>query len=124
MNRASRRSPAALALIAVLAAIPATASASAGKTLTVCPHGCKYSTIQSAVDKAKKNYTIDVEPGTYKEGVVVQGHRYDGLTIEGTKKDPSNVVLNGKNAKDSHGQPANNGIETVKADGVTLRNMT
>ena len=114
-----------LALIAVLAVVPATASAKKGPTLTVCPHGCKFDSIQDAVDKVKKkNTTINVKPGTYKEGVNAKGHKYDGLTIQGTKKDASKVVLQGKNAKDSNGNPANNGIETVKADDVTLKNMT
>ena len=113
-----------LALIAVLTAMPAAAMAKKGKTVEVCKHGCKYRTIQAAVDHVKKNATINVKPGTYKEGVVAQGHRYDGLTIQGTKKNPKKVLLQGKNAKDPDNQPANNGIETVKVDDVTLKNMT
>jgi hypothetical protein len=115
-----------LALIAVLAIVPASAmAAKKSKTLTVCKHGCKYDSIQDAVDAVKKkNTTINVKPGTYKEGVTAQGHKYDGLTVQGTKKDASKVVLQGKNAKDADGQPANNGIETVKADDVTFKNMT
>ena len=112
------------ALVAVLAAVPASAMAKKGKTLEVCKHGCKYRTLQDAVDHAKKNTTINVKPGTYKEGVIAQGHRYDGLTIQGTKKNAKKVVLQGKNAKDPDGQPANNGIETVNVDDVTLKNMT
>jgi hypothetical protein len=112
------------ALFAVLVAVPASAMAKKGKTLEVCKHGCKYRTLQDAVDHAKKNTTINVKPGTYKEGVIAQGHRYDGLTIQGTKKNAKKVVLQGKNAKDPDGQPANNGIETVNVDDVTLKNMT
>jgi hypothetical protein len=123
MNRSHWVLAAMLALVVLVVAVPATAMAK-GKTLTVCKHGCKYDTIQDAVDDAKKNTTINVKPGTYKEGVLAQGHKYDGLTIQGTKKDASKVVLQGKNAKDPDGQPANNGIETVKADDVTLKNMT
>ena len=56
------------------------------KTYKVCKHGCKYRTIQKAVNKSGKNAKIKVKPGKYKEGVIVQGHKHDGLTIMGTKK--------------------------------------
>ena len=68
------------ALLAVaMFAVPASAVAGKGgkkkdKPLVVCKHGCKYRTIQKAVDKAgktdKKNDMIKVKPGKYVEGVV------------------------------------------------------
>lgn len=124
-----------IAMVAVGASATATASAAdspsaaaakkSKKTFTVCKHGCKYSTISKAVKKVKKkNSTIKVKPGTYKEGVVISGHKYDGLTIMGTKSDASKVVLNGKNAKDPSGGVAQNGIEGIDANDLTFENMT
>lgn len=124
MQRFSWGRIALLALVAVFAVMPATALAKKSKTLEVCKHGCDYRTIQDAVDHSKKNGTIDIQPGTYKEGVDVIGSKYDGLTIQGTKKNAKKVVLQGKNAKDSQGQPANNGIEVEGADGVRVLNLT
>src|SRR5690349_5249911 len=119
-------------LAAALLVVPAQAAAKKGnKPLVVCKHGCKYKTIQDAVDKVKKkNSTINVLPGKYVEGVVVSGHKYDGLTIQGmvkkTKKkgkggkkgkvtykaaNPKKVILEGKNAKTPDGSTANSGIE-------------
>ena len=58
------------------------------KPFVVCKHGCRYTTIQSAVNASGKGATIQIKPGTYSEGVVVQGHKHDGLTIEGIGKTP------------------------------------
>lgn len=106
------------------------------KVFEVCKHGCKYRTIQKGVNaagsfKAKKaNATVKaivaVKPGKYVEGVVLDGTAkkkdFEGLTIEGTKKDRKKVVLEGKNAKGELGA-AQNGIEAIDVDGVVLRNM-
>jgi hypothetical protein len=94
------------------------------KSLTVCKHGCKYRSIQDAVDKAKKKKVkkIKVEPGKYVEGVLIDGHKYDGLTITGTHKNAKKVILEGKNAK-GEGGPAQNGIEATNVDDLTLKNM-
>ncbi len=127
--------------------VPAQAMAGKGKgkskkPLVVCKHGCKYKTVQSAVDKAKKNSTIYVLKGKYVEGVLIQGHKYDGLTIKGMvekkKKNkktgkvkvtyknakPEKVVLEGKNATTPSGSTANHGIEGVDVNGLTVMNMT
>ena len=93
------------------------------KPLVVCKHGCKYSTIQKAVDKSGKNATIKVKPGKYKEGVIVDGPKHNGLTIKGTdSKHPTKVVLNGKNAKGPDGL-AQNGIEGIDVTDLTMKNM-
>ncbi|HET6831704.1 MAG TPA: hypothetical protein VFH44_10190 [Solirubrobacterales bacterium] len=133
MNRPAFRLVTALLAIAMLA-VPASALAGKGgggkkkaKALVVCKHGCKYRTIQKAVDKAgktkKKNDTIKVKPGKYREGVIVEGKKFKGLTIKGTKKNPRKTILEGKNAKDPIGNVANNGIEIVDVKNVTLRNL-
>lgn len=123
----------AAALFAVaLFAIPGQAVAGKRhKPLIVCKHGCKYRTIQKAVDKAHKGDKIAVLPGKYVEGVVVEGHKKDGLTIEGMKLKhgklkkgkPKNVILEGKNAKTPDGSTANNGIEGAGVNDLTIKNL-
>ena len=119
-------------LAVAMLAVPASAIAGKGgknknKALVVCKHGCKYRTIQKAVNKAgktdKKNDVIKVKPGKYVEGVVASGKKFNGLTIKGTSKNASKVILEGKNATDPIGNPANNGIEIANAKNVTISNM-
>lgn len=116
-----------VAILAMFGAFLLTASAASAakkrdKPLVVCEFGCKYKTIQEAVDESGKNATIKVKPGKYKEGVIVDGHGHDGLTIRGTAKNPKKVVLEGKNAKSPDGL-AQNGIEGVDVNDLTIKNM-
>ncbi len=92
------------------------------KTLTVCAHGCRYSTIQGAVNASGKNATINVKPGKYVEGVIVSGHKHDGLHIIGMTKNPAKVVIEGRNAK-GPGGAAQNGIEGDDVNNMVLENM-
>jgi parallel beta-helix repeat protein len=106
------------------------------KVFEVCLHGCKFRTVQKAVDaagsfKAKKKNSkvkayVKVKPGKYVEGVVLDGTKkkkdFDGLTIMGTKSNPRKTILEGKNAKGELG-PAQNGIEAISVDGLILKNM-
>jgi hypothetical protein len=138
--------PALVLGLCVLLGIPASAAMAAkgggnehkakAKTFEVCKHGCRYRTIQKAVDAAgsfkaqKKNAKVKavvaVRPGKYVEGVVLDGTKrkksFDDLTIKGKKKDRKKVVLEGKNAKGELGA-AQNGIEAVSVDGLVLENM-
>jgi len=130
------------ALLGTLAA-PALAGKGGGqkkkqatKTFEVCKHGCRFRTIQMAVDaagsfKAKKKNTkakaaVVIRPGKYVEGVVLDGTQrkksFDDLVIKGAKKDRKKVVLEGKNAKGELGA-AQNGIEAISVDGLVLENM-
>ena len=113
----------AIAALAVIAALPAAASAKGGGKVVVCKHGCEFRTIQDAVDDTGKNATIKVKPGKYVEGVIVKGHKHDGLTIKGTKKDATKVILNGKNAHDDEGNLAQNAIEGINVNGLRMMNM-
>ena len=119
------------ALLAVaMLAVPASALAGKNgggkkkdKALVVCKHGCKYRTIQKAVNKAgktkKKDDVIKVKPGKYVEGVQVLGKKYKGLTIMGTNKNARKTILEGKNAQLPGGVGiANNGIEIADAKDV------
>lgn len=57
--------------------------------LDVCPSGCAYATIQSAVDNAMPFDVINVSAGTYAENVVIN----KSLTIQGA--DPSSTIVDG-----------------------------
>ncbi len=133
-----------LGLCLALAGLPAPALAKKGgkpgpakqKVFEVCKRDCRYRTIQRAVDaagsfQAKKGNRgikgiVAVRPGKYVEGVVVDGtlkrKDFDGLTIEGTKKNRRKTILEGKGAKGELGA-AQNGIEAISVDGIVLRNM-
>src|SRR5262249_13534045 len=99
-----------------------------------CKHGCRYRTIQQAVDAAgsfgfrdpRAKVVVAIRPGRYVEGVVVDGTErrkdFDQLTIEGTKRDRRRGSLEGRNAS-SGLRPAQNGIEAIGVDGIVLRNM-
>lgn len=95
-----------------------------GKQYVVCKHGCKYKSVQDAVDDSGRNAVVKVEPGKYVEGVLVRGAKHAGLTITGTSKNPKKVILEGKNAKSPAGGPAQHGIEAINVPGLTIKNMT
>ncbi len=115
---------------AIGCAMALSAAAASAKTLVVCKHGCQYRTVQKAVDAVSKgsNTTIKVQPGTYREGVRVVGHKYDGLTFVGNPRKPQKVVLNGKNAKvvvpGQGRQLAQNGIEGLNVNGLRMIGLT
>jgi len=149
MKRRFAVSTLAVALFASAVVIAAPASASPGaqaakkakkqpknKVFLACRHGCKFRTIQRAVDAAgsfkhkrknrKVHAIVKVKPGKYVEGVVLDGtlrkKEYNGLKIVGLKKNARKQILEGKNAKGELG-PAQNGIEAVDVNGVVIRNL-
>jgi hypothetical protein len=113
---------ASLALLAGLVAAPA--GARSKDVFTVCKHGCRYDTIQSAVNHVEKGKgsVVRVRPGTYHEGVQVFGHRYDGLLIQGASKKPRKTALDGDNAR-IQGQAAQNGIEGLNVDDLKVERL-
>jgi hypothetical protein len=117
-------------LVAVLAVFvvggavfSASASAKGRDVFKVCKHGCKYDSVQKAVDKVKKgkDSMIKIKPGTYHEGVLFRGHKYDKLIITGTTS-PKKTILDGKNAR-IQGQPAQNGIDATNVDGLKIEQL-
>ena len=122
ISRCIRRLALAGATVLVAGLSLAVAAQAKPKPLVVCKHGCRYSTIQGAVNASGKNATIDVKPGKYVEGVTVSGHHHDGLHIIGLTKNPAKVLIEGKNAK-GPGGPAQNGIEGENVNGIVLENM-
>ena len=122
-SRSIRRAGLAGALAATTSlGLAVAAQAKAPQTLTVCKHGCRYSTIQSAVNASGKNATINVMPGKYVEGVIISGHKHDGVHIIGQTKNPAKVLIEGKNAK-GPGGAAQNGIEGDGVNNVVFENM-
>ena len=94
-------------LAVAMLAVPASALAGKNgggkkkdKALVVCKHGCKYRTIQKAVDKAgqEERRRSRSSPASTSRASVL-GKKYKGLTIKGTKKNASKTILEGKNAK-------------------------
>ncbi|HEY2771470.1 MAG TPA: hypothetical protein VGI87_12925 [Solirubrobacteraceae bacterium] len=128
MARIARRcTPVVACALLACAAGPITAAQAAkhkakSQTLVVCKHGCRYSTIQQAVNHSGRKATIDVRPGKYVEGVFVKGHRHDGLHIIGIGKKPSAVVIEGRHAHGPEGA-AQNGIEGDNVNNLDLENM-
>jgi hypothetical protein len=90
--------------------------------LTVCRHGCRFSSLQRAVNKSGKRWTIKVKPGVYHQGAIVTGHKHDGLTIRGTGK-RSKVIFDGKNAHTRNGL-AQNAVEGENVNNLKILNMT
>jgi hypothetical protein len=112
----------AIAVACAIAAPVAQAKKAAPKVLTVCKHGCVYTTIQKAVNAAGRRATIKVKPGKYVEGVIVSGHKYDGLHIIGVGKKPSDVVLEGRHAR-GPGGAAQNGIDGENVNNLDIENI-
>jgi hypothetical protein len=107
----------ALSLLAI--AGPAAADA---EVFNVCKRGCEFRKIQSAVNASGRNDVIKVKPGKYVEGVLIQGHKHDGLTIRGTGKRPRAVILEGKGAR-VQGSLAQNGIDATKVNRLKVLNL-
>jgi parallel beta-helix repeat protein len=87
-----------------------------GKTRTVCKKGCKFKTIQAAVNKSKKGDTVRIKKGTYREAVKVNGPKKSYLKLIGDTKKPAKVVLEGSDKK-------TNGVLVNGADEVTVRGI-
>jgi tetratricopeptide (TPR) repeat protein len=70
-------------------------------TLTVCPSGCDYTSIQAAVYAAHPNDTIEIHSGTYNESVVLTK---DIMLFDGNDTGSGEPIVNGdlyKNSFDS-----------------------
>ena len=89
-----------------------------GHTLTVCKKGCRYKSIQKAINAATGKDTIRVKKGQYREGVQIAGKRYDGLKLLGDRRHPDRVILNGKGLK---GGDAQNAVLINNSDDVTVQ---
>jgi hypothetical protein len=115
-----------------LAAAPDAAAAGRAsfKVFEVCRHGCRYRTIQRAVDAAGssaalrrrhgRRAVIAVRPGRYREDVEIDRRSHpglEGLTIEGTRPSARRVVVEGR------GPASGTGIEAIGVGGLGIRNL-
>lgn len=95
-------------------------------TITVCPSGCDYTSIQAAVNAASSGNTISIGAGTYDEQVVVN----KGLTLVGagatTIIQPSQTTANGFQLFNRlNGGPANSAaiIVTDTTETVVIQSL-
>jgi hypothetical protein len=80
-----------LRLVLTIAAIMLIVGFAKAATLTVCPSGCNYTSIQAAVYAAHPNDTIEVHSGTYNESVVLT----KDITFNGTDTGSGEPIVNG-----------------------------
>jgi len=90
-------------------------------TLQVCKKGCKYKTIQAAVNKAKAGDTVKVKSGVYHEQVKVSGASKRYLKLVGNPGNPSKVVIDSSRG---NAVPRQNGVWVTDADQVTVNGFT
>jgi N-acyl-D-amino-acid deacylase len=62
-------------------------------TMTVCPSGCKFATIQAAIDAAGEGDVIEIQPGTYRENVMI--FEAKSLTLRGAHDGTESVTIDG-----------------------------
>jgi tetratricopeptide (TPR) repeat protein len=95
-----------LKLVLIIAAILLIVGFAQASTLTVCPSGCDYTSIQTAVYAAHPNDTIEAHSGTYNESVIL------------TK----NIMFNG--ADTGSGEPIVNGDLYKNGFNMVLRGFS
>jgi tetratricopeptide (TPR) repeat protein len=85
-----------LKLVLTIAAILLIVGFAQASTLTVCPSGCGYTSIQNAVYAAHPNDTIEVHSGTYNESVVLT----KDIMFNGIDTGSGEPIVNGDLYKD------------------------
>jgi hypothetical protein len=102
-------------LLLLVGTVPLGSQAAA--PLTVCPHGCAYTSIQAAIDAAPSGTTITIGRGTYREQLTID----NDLTLLGSGAD--GTIIDGGGAHDS-GSPRATVVvfpgSTARLAGVTL----
>jgi pectin methylesterase-like acyl-CoA thioesterase len=85
LRRRSAWRPVVLVLAVAALMLAGVGNASAA-TLTVCPSGCTYTTIQDALDAASTGDTIGIGPGTYDGGFTMKS-----VTLRGAGAARTNI---------------------------------
>jgi hypothetical protein len=99
------------------AALVTGASAAFAANLPVCPTGCRYATIQSAIDAAADGDVIQIAKGRYVENLVIVAKR---VTLQGADKRTTIVDGNGQGAVITIGRQATVPLRTS----VSLTDLT
>src|SRR5690348_16733142 len=81
--------------VAVSLLLAGTSASFAATTRSVCPAGCPFSTIQSAVNAAVSGDTVAIGKGRYLENVMIVGKR---LTLQGADRRTTIIDGNGKDS--------------------------
>jgi plastocyanin len=87
------------------------------ETFRVCKRGCRFRTIQGAVNAAGPGDTVRVSPGVYREGVRILGRGKRNLKLIGDRRRPARVIIDGRGLR---GARAQNGVIINNADNVTV----
>jgi parallel beta-helix repeat protein len=100
-----------LVLVLIITAVITATGVVQADTITVCPNGCDYTSIQAAIDTANTRDIIEVHSGTYYENVVVNKQ----LTLRGVD------TGDGKPVVDAGG--SGNAI-TLSVNGITIEGFS
>jgi len=103
-------------------------------TSTVCPSGCDYSTIQSAIDGSTSGDTIDVSAGTYTENlsitkdIIISGNTATTTIIDGNSSATivtiaANAVVTLSDLKITNGYTDTNGAGISNEGNTTLQSV-
>lgn len=96
-------------------------AASAAPSYTVCPSGCPYSDIVSAVNAAPDGGTVTVGPGTYTTAQILINK---SLTLSGAGADQTTISGNGTDAGVAGTVLIRNNTGPVTVNGFTFINPT
>jgi hypothetical protein len=89
----------ALTTVVLLALVVPAAPAAASATLEVCPAGCTYSSIQTAIDAATTGDTILVAPGTYVGALTLnKAVHLQATTFDQADPRRNSVIIDGNGA--------------------------
>ena len=103
-----------LALVVLTCGLPLGAKAEAG-TLIVCPKGCAYGSIQSAVDGAADGDTIQIRKGRFVENVIIS---HKSLRLRGAG--PFLTVVDGNGTGRAFSITGDFGVTHVSLSGMTI----
>jgi len=86
-----------------------------------------FTTFAAAVAKAKQTgahkneYTLTIAKGTWKEPIILEGHQWDGITIQGATSNAADTVID----LSTLSAPANQDAILINGtSGVTIKNLT
>jgi predicted outer membrane repeat protein len=103
--------------IVLASTVAAAAQTASGADLSVCPTGCPYAAIQSAIDNSRSGDVIHIAAGTYFENLLIEGKR---LTLLGAGQDLTEINGRDRAATVTLGTVDVDFPKTVSIIGVTI----